>query len=1574
MTARSLESDSPRRALMLGCAFAALVAAPGLEQAGNAQAFNANPTIRAGTVNIDRSTPNRDVITVSSPSAIVDWRPIFSPPPPDPILFLPSGAVALFQSGAGGNDFAILNRIVPVGQSRIRFDGTVISRLQTAAGAVPGGTVVFSSPTGMIIGAKAVFDVGNLLLTTLDPALDANDLFFIGGAFQLGGGGNNPTAAVVVEAGANILALGEGSWVSLVAPRVEQNGSVRVNGSAAYVAAQQVELAINQGLFDINIVVGTDEATAILHTGTTGGPASGGAGDNHVIAMATAAAKDPVTVLLSGNVGYDAATSAAVENGTIILSAGHDVAGRTIDARPEGAADASVAITGGRFTSIVQGRARTDFLVGNTGAGNLTFTRDLTIDALGRARLFADQGFVTRVEGNAIVSAANLIPITPPGIRDVTGGEASISAGSGARVDIIGNATVDASAMGDVDDTQIVGHGTGGRAFVTSDKGTVEVGGNLAVRADGFGGFDAQSPLRENGGNGTGGDARVSAQGGGSIRVGGNADISASGTASGASGAVPVAGSTGTGGTAIVSATGGTIRIEGATSTVAAGTGGDVEGAAGTVGGTGQGGTASILAASGSIDLIGPVAMSASGTGGRAPAGGTGRGGMATVDATDGRVALGGDLAAEANGTGGDAAFAPGGRGGDGNAGEVRVVAHSGATEGAVTGGAAILVANGTGGNGAPGAGATPGGRGGNGNGGAIGAVAESGNGRLQLASLTARSRGTGGSGGAGAGPAGGRGGDGTAGSIRVGTVGGPPVGVVAGRADFGSVDLSTQGNGGDGGNSARGGDGTGGPVSLSAAGAPVTVTGQADLSANGTGGITGATRAPASGGGITVGASRLGPNGPPGNIVIGTLNGSSIATGDAGALNVLGRWRLIADGSAIRIGSATLTATATGTPTDLTPSEIQALNGTIAVGLGNFSSQGPIRIVADGAGSLIGGDIVFNSGRDIEISHSGRSPGALTIDAASLGAVAGRDYNAAFGSAVQGRGNVGINAGRDVLLALTRSQGPVTVSAGRNATVRETVFGQSIAIAGVDIGILAGAGLGDSNTASIDVRATGNYAAAPGTILRAGTIDIGAGGNATLAQTDATTRLNANSGRTTTIGAPATGQQIRIGGRDVTIAAGGSVGNAATTSVLVQATGNFGAAPGTSVRGTRVDIAAGGDAVLASTTATTELNVAAGGMVRFTAPATGQQITVTSADIDVTAAGRIGDAATGLVALQVQPGANQTVLGGTAQGPGYTLTQDEAGRVRGNVVRIAALAGPGSGDLLVRDLSWAGSGIAGGIGAFEIATPGRVRVEGALALTNAAPADRIGIVAGGRVEVIAPGGGIRIRNAAGAPAGTLSIAADHIWATDAPLAAQLLADPNFPGRDDALRTNNGAATPGPIEADRVVLAPGFSLFVQNSGTAVDFAGITVGPGGLSIDPSGAGPAMVYAFGRRLNADGTVTSNIDFFGQVDFNRGASSGYTNVSEFNRCVINNGFCRGAGNVPGADSPFGALSARDVIRRQSWIWALLASAAPGDYDDFSFGAEPLIEEPVTSGADSSLWTDPEDDDEDDDEDKEE
>ncbi|MFN3389971.1 MAG: hypothetical protein ACK40O_13700, partial [Allosphingosinicella sp.] len=151
---------SARRLLMIGCAAGAVLASG----EAPAQSFDATPTVTHGSATIT-TPPGQTNVNVASPSAVIVWRPLkFG----DPVIFQPAGTTATFTGVPG---FAVLNRILA--QGRVQFDGTVLSRV----GSVPGGTVAFAAPNGIIIGGTAVFDVGRLILTTLDPVVSPSGQF-----------------------------------------------------------------------------------------------------------------------------------------------------------------------------------------------------------------------------------------------------------------------------------------------------------------------------------------------------------------------------------------------------------------------------------------------------------------------------------------------------------------------------------------------------------------------------------------------------------------------------------------------------------------------------------------------------------------------------------------------------------------------------------------------------------------------------------------------------------------------------------------------------------------------------------------------------------------------------------------------------------------------------------------------------------------------------------------------------------------------------------------------------------------------------------------------------------------------------------------------------------------------------------------------------------------------------------------------------------------------------------------------------------------------------------------------------
>jgi hypothetical protein len=255
--------------------------------------------------------------------------------------------------------------------------------------------------------------------------------------------------------------------------------------------------------------------------------------------------------------------------------------------------------------------------------------------------------------------------------------------------------------------------------------------------------------------------------------------------------------------------------------------------------------------------------------------------------------------------------------------------------------------------------------------------------------------------------------------------------------------------------------------------------------------------------------------------------------------------------------------------------------------------------------------------------------------------------------------------------------------------------------------------------------------------------------------------------------------------------------------------------------------------------------------------------------------------------------------------------------------------------------------------------------------LLGADGADGMTFRADERFELITPGA-LHLLDAAGNPAGQLRIASANIAVAEAALAAQLAADPNFAGRDAALLANAGPANPlGFVRAGGVVFTLGNTLFVQNSGTPDDLAGVTVAGGGLTIAPVGPLPAIVVGFGRQLNPDGSFTTGNAFFATIAFDR-ANGTFTDASEFNLCKINSGVCPQPPQpqqlIPAPTASVFILGPLNMLEERR---------DPSDVIDDALAALPLIEEPVTSGGDSSFWVggggDGDGDDDDDDEDEE-
>ncbi|HMI41812.1 MAG TPA: hypothetical protein VK485_11355 [Sphingomicrobium sp.] len=495
------------------------------------------------------------------------------------------------------------------------------------------------------------------------------------------------------------------------------------------------------------------------------------------------------------------------------------------------------------------------------------------------------------------------------------------------------------------------GDGFGGTVTLSAASGnSVNVIGNVTLLAKGYGGYDFGGFAA---GDGFGGFAQITSVGTGasSLSVEGLAQVGASGyggdSGSQIGGEGP--GGDGTGGTASIGASSGTLTV-GDASIKAEGWGGS---SASNTGGTGTGGDTILVANGGDVSVLGNASLSSNGWGGDGLIGGDGFGGGdisdpqnnnggAEIVAINGDIAIGSYANVGADGYGGDGTDfggdsffefgANGGIGGNGFGGYAVIASANsdlGPSSITITGveTAALVSADGFGGNGGggalganglngidgasgnqgengsaggPGGAGGLGGAGGTGTGGVAGIFANAGNGQLTIDFASASAVGEGGWGGSGgSGGAGGAGGNGGSGDALPGGDGG------------------NGGNGGNAGSGGAGGGGIGGRATIgTASGSPqaagsnlgLATIGFAELNASATGGRggDGGFSGSAGGGGLAGFGSPNGSDGASGTAGLGGNGGTGGDAQDGTAL-------LLVRGSTLDVGFAQLTADATG-------------------------------------------------------------------------------------------------------------------------------------------------------------------------------------------------------------------------------------------------------------------------------------------------------------------------------------------------------------------------------------------------------------------------------------------------------------------------------------------------------------------------------------------------------------------------------------------------------------------------------------------------------------------------------------
>ncbi|MEM6490327.1 MAG: filamentous hemagglutinin N-terminal domain-containing protein, partial [Pseudomonadota bacterium] len=250
------------------------------------------------------------------------------------------------------------------------FDGRVTAN----------GNVAILNPNGVMFGPNSTVDVNGLLATTGE--IDESE--FLNGRYVIDGVGANPDAAVVNR---GRITIREGGWAALVAPRVENQGSITARlGRVALSSGDAVTVdPRGDGLiqFRAPLARAPDGAAALVtNTGTI--RVEGG-----TVELSADAMEGVIENVVNAD-GVISASSATVRGGTVVLSGGRSGVVQVqgdIDARSERAGD-----TGGRV--VVSGKlidvksTATVDASGAAGGGDIQIGGDL-------------QGAQTVVQGEA---------------------------------------------------------------------------------------------------------------------------------------------------------------------------------------------------------------------------------------------------------------------------------------------------------------------------------------------------------------------------------------------------------------------------------------------------------------------------------------------------------------------------------------------------------------------------------------------------------------------------------------------------------------------------------------------------------------------------------------------------------------------------------------------------------------------------------------------------------------------------------------------------------------------------------------------------------------------------------------------------------------------------------------------------------------------------------------------------------------------------------------------------------------------------------------------------------------------
>lgn len=543
---------------------------------------------------------------------------------------------------------------------------------------------------------------------------------------------------------------------------------------------------------------------------------------------------------------------------------------------------------------------------------------------------------------------------------------------------------------------------------------------------------------------------------------------------------------------------------------------------------------------------------------------------------------------------------------------------------------------------------------------------------------------------------------------------------------------------------------------------------------------------------------------------------------------------------------------------------------------------------IATGDGN---GDIVVTSQTVAGAITAANTGGSIRFGSATAGdgidlAADGAQSFGVSADTLRAQGPITVSASGDVAIGLARSQSDVFVqSSGGAVNATELVAVDSVTARSLnDLFVRDAVATASTGTVMLGAGYTLAGSLAPA-FVPGGSLNV----SGTVSGGDAVTLQG---GGDVTISGAA---RIRAN-RAITIASGDDigVGNGAVIGLgPLAATGDAIASP-LLAGGPTDSVTLNAGSLRTSATAGNPATIAVNGTVD------GVNIALASEGLTSGSSGRVGSGST--VLANYRNGGGLTIIGGAAGGDGYAVDADTLGRTRAQTIRVN-----GSGDVSIRTLTLIGSGSTGGnlIGnaaAFEVATPGSVRVEGAATITSAAQSDRFAITAGDRITVLTSGGALALTDSSGALSGRLQLAARRISVAtpDADAALDRLA--SLDARDERLGANDGVRSDaGSLQANAIEFAVRDGLYIQNSGASLaslDRRGFTVGAGGVSVTTTGSGPAEIVLNGRQATAGGGFVTGAALIPLV---RLSGTGNATMASFdprstvNGCLIVGQSCR-------------------------------------------------------------------------------